>query len=379
VESSDPKKGELKTEVGKSSCQKKKELRPSPKTRRQAAPTSRPTLEWKNMPLFGIKNRRSGGSVKGDRGDGAGKPEETILHSSCRQLPVAVPDPEAAERAMFRRRLNRPRIPLVIHCEESSKTSLSPVVEKKKSPSILPKRKKDKQGLQWTEEEASLACLKLLESDCYADNRVGMEQLMVIVNRELVNSKQKNSVAEALLYPAEEDEFSCRLRVVFPSFFKDEFLSRKNSSQRHLLTKKDNETQESESTDETSFYSDLSDTTGKRYRRSLKLPALRVLISCLELVSRKPERKSLDISERFWHCILAYMVSSLEESNIERLECALCVKGLRLLSKSGSPAFEPYSSDFVSKMIVTTKEYGLETGDKILVRECDRFLKLSSC
>jgi hypothetical protein len=281
------------------------------------------------------------------------------------------------ERAKFRRRPTRPRIPLVIHCEEpSSKVSSYPASKSNhQSPTAFSKKSSDGEHTRPIKEHPTLCCLKLLESNCYEDNRVGIEQLVLVVNKELVNSKKKGSVAESLIFHAEQDQFSIRIRAVFPSFFTDEFLYRKgSSSQGKLKSVKESDTQESQSTDETSFYSDLSDHTGKKYRRSLKLPALRVFISCLELVSRQRRHKSVDLSHSFWNCILTYMVDSLEEANIERIECALCVKGFRLLIKLDPDSFLPYVKGTALSLIQSAKAYGQAEGDKMLVRECDRFL-----
>jgi hypothetical protein len=331
------------------------------------------------MSLFGIKSSFGGGSLNVDHGEGAGKKDDTTLHSSCRQLTEAFPQHEASVRAMFRRRTHQPRIPLVVHCEEPcAKLSSYPAIEKHKTSTGFANISINEEQTNKLKEYPT-QCLKLLESDCYEDNRAGIERLVIVVNQELVNSKKKGSVAESLIFHAEQDQFSTRIRAIFPSFFTDEFLFRKGSSiQRQLKTKKESETQESQSTDETSLYSDLSDDTRKRHRRSLKLPALRVFISCLELASRQRRKKSVDLSHSFWKCILTYMVDSLEEANIERIECALCVKGFRLLIKLDPESFAPYVKAAVCSMIKSAKAYGLAEGDKMLVRECDRFLAASS-
>lgn len=326
------------------------------------------------MPIPGIKKGLGGSFVYGEVGRDA-NPTRDIrantgkkIHSSCRQLPVACPEPDGAEPSLFRRPLHRPRIPLVIHCAKASESS-SVADFKQKSPRFA----KPKSPKKDTDYNPVWTCLKLLESDCYDDNRLGIEHLVMIVNRELVDSKWKGSVAESLILRNFEDVFSKRIRYVFPSFFTDEFLYRKSPNHQQIV-KKESETQESQSTGYTSLYSDLSDSTGRRHRRSLKLPALRVFVSSLELISTRPGKKSIDLSDPFWKCMLTYMVDSLEERNLGCLESVLYVKGFRLLLKVDPQTFHCLIKESILPLVVGVKEHGKEKGDKMLVRECDRLL-----
>ncbi|KAL3913485.1 MAG: hypothetical protein SGILL_006470 [Bacillariaceae sp.] len=336
------------------------------------------------MTLFGIKVKRGGGgSVKdGVEANHDNNNPEDKLYSSARQLPVACPEPEEVERAMFRRRINRPRIPLVIKCGQGASPPSSPTVQKKKSPLNF---RRDRQSPSDDNDDPKYECLRLLESELYEDNRLGIEHLVIIVNRELVNSKTEGSVAEALIYPSkeEDDDFAKRIRAVFPTFFTNGFLFKSFRQNKKSISNnknaKDSETQESGSTDETSFYSDLSNSTGKRYRRSMKLPALRVFVSSMELLSRKRNMPPLDAEDPFWKCMLAYMVDSLKAMHLERVESSLCVKGLRLLHKLDPSMLESKASDSVVSLMQGAKEHGKLDGDKMLVRECDRFLKVHKC
>jgi hypothetical protein len=273
-------------------------------------------------------------------------------------------------------------------------------------------------------------CVHLLESERYDDNRLGMEQLVILVNRELVNSQKTNSIAGALIFETDVDgttdndcdesgngSLSKRLRAIFPTFFYDEQYQQQYwvqqgetttsvdrpttprreplQQQQHPQNKnkiiknkggKDTVISEgSESTDDSnSLYSDLSNSTGRRHRPSLKLPALRVLVSSLELLSRTKRTVSssssdvIDLSDWFWKTMVAYLTESLEVFNIERVETALCVKVIRLLKSIDSQTMDPFIRNSVIPFITNIKDYGRSSGDKMLVRECDRLMKSMS-
>ena len=76
--------------------------------------------------------------------------------------------------------------------------------------------------------------------------------------------------------------------------------------------------------------------------------------------------------------MLAYLTESLEVINIERVETALCVKGIRLLKSIDSQTMDPYVRDSVLPLVPNIKDYGRSSGDKMLVRECGRLMKSMS-
>jgi hypothetical protein len=233
-----------------------------------------------------------------------------------------------------------------------------------------------------------------------------MERLLVLVNRELVNSKRDGSIAEYLIFEpssnynhdtiGDDNQLSKRLRTIFPTFFYDEqYLQQQGEittsvdrpfgrdplvhSTKKNTEKKDTVTEGSESTDEnSSLYSDLSDATGRYYRPSLKLPALRIFVSSLELLSNTKNSSDcpLDLSDWFSKSMLAYLTESLEVINIERVETALCVKAIRLLRSIDPNAMDMLVRDSVLPFVTNIKDYGRSCGDKMLLRECDRLIKI---
>ncbi|KAL3893733.1 MAG: hypothetical protein SGARI_007973, partial [Bacillariaceae sp.] len=326
--------------------------------------------------LFGIKKKLGGGGSGSSVKDGQQKcrvAEEKgeKPYSSCRQLPVAAtgPDPDdAVERSMFRRRLNRSRIPLVIQVGLGSSSSGS---SPPSSPMVQKNKKKQSQSPRHE-------CLRLIESDLYEDNRLGIEQLVVIVNRELVNSKTNGSIAEALICPSnninDDDDFATRIRAVFPTFFTEDFLQKSFRNTKKPVgaaatnnnSKRDSETQESQSTDETSFYSDLSNSTVRRYRKSMKLPALRVFVSSLELMSRKRKKQSLAAcDDPFWKQMLFYISDSLHVMHLEPVESSLCVKALRHVYKL-DPETLLFHTQTITPLVQAAQEHGRLDGDRML-------------
>jgi len=332
-------------------------------------------------------------------GNGEKRKEQTshaMKESGGKKLHVPQKKPTDSENTMttslFRRRLSRHcRIPREIHCGPSppptgiqnNRAFSGSSRAETQEPTVDQKQKLSKQ----IEESPFSACVNLLESDCYEDQRIGVELLVVLVNRELVNSKREGSIAESLIFEKEDDDddLSKRLRAVFRTFFyhQDTFYSDTQrprvGKERTSGRKKDTETEGSDSTDDTSsFCSDLSNSTGRRCRPSFKIPALRAFVSCLELVARSATTQTLDLSHGFWQDMLAYLTESLEAINIEKIETALCVKGFRLLRTIDPQTLDPFLKESVLPFVSNAKEYGRSGGDKMLVRECDRFLKTAS-
>jgi hypothetical protein len=205
-------------------------------------------------------------------------------------------------------------------------------------------------------------CLELLESGDYEDNRLGIERLVVLVNGELVNSTMEDSVSAALVFGGHDgDEIASRLRAVFPSFFSPE------EDSRH-----DEECGKGDE-GESSQHSDLTGST-RRLRMSMKPPALRVLLSSLELCSRV-QNQTVDLSDGFWQPMLGYMTESLETGNMQGIVAAMVVRSLRLLRKIEPHGMEPYIKYALLPSILSVRERGKSSKDKMLVRECERLLK----
>lgn len=261
-------------------------------------------------------------------------------------------------------------------------------------------------------------CVELLESERFDDNCLGMEHLLSMVNRELVNSSSpgdRTSVAYDLIYNNGED-FSMRLRDILPSFLCR--IPRKFAKVETSDT--DSTTSLSSSFSSPSLSSNSkADSEGifgsesaVFIKSSLRLPALQILISSLQLVTRTrrvSRRKSsnsisMDLGDRFWSKILAYMTTCLQDlgandSDSETLnpmqkcsiEAALVVKGLRLLCKLQPEVMSSYVRYSLLPFVSGALEFGTEhqqhkqsshkghhqrqSGDKMLVKECQRLLR----
>lgn len=216
--------------------------------------------------------------------------------------------------------------------------------------------------------DLSVMCMELLESGDYEDNRIGIERLIVVVNGELVNSKLEDSVALALVFGNDSDDrCMSRIRTAFPSIFRSADDSRQDKESR----KRDSFG--SQSSEEVSLYSDLTGSTAIR-QLSLELPALRVLVSSLELCS-KIRNRTINLSDAFWQPILVYMTESLEPGTTQRISMAMVLKCFRLLRKMEPQTMEPYLKYSLLPSILNAKEYGHSSRDKMIVRECEMLLQ----
>jgi hypothetical protein len=220
-----------------------------------------------------------------------------------------------------------------------------------------------------TRKDLPALCLQLLESDDYDDIFRGIQRLVVLVNGELVNSKLENSVARVLVFGSDDtDETTSKIRALFPTFFRSSF----DESRQDVLQFRDRDVHGVRSTDDASMYSDLTGSTARVFM-SLHLPALRILVSALELCSRV-QNQTINLSDEFWQSILRYMTRTIEDDNILGIATALVVKSLRLLRTIDPRAMEPYIKYSLLPSILNVKEKGKSSKDKMLVRECDRLL-----
>eukprot|EP00534_Pseudo-nitzschia_fraudulenta_P004338 CAMPEP_0201122720 /NCGR_PEP_ID=MMETSP0850-20130426/6285_1 /ASSEMBLY_ACC=CAM_ASM_000622 /TAXON_ID=183588 /ORGANISM="Pseudo-nitzschia fraudulenta, Strain WWA7" /LENGTH=452 /DNA_ID=CAMNT_0047389465 /DNA_START=252 /DNA_END=1610 /DNA_ORIENTATION=- len=327
-------------------------------------------------------------------------------------------------------------------------------------------------------------CLELLESERFDDNCVGMEHLVSITNHELVNSSTflvdnndkddgstlTSSIAYSLVYcnnNKHNEDLSKRLRAVFPSFLCESNHNSRTRRNRYGCkgdaSETDNESSLSFSSSSlSSSYYSRRDMVGHQDhqgsadyydqpRTSLKLPALRILVSSLELVTRtsslsspisspsssSSSHRSMNLLDGFWSSLLAYMTECLQDlvgiasaeyrqdcelqrtitqrnSNYQyqyhhnrhndiigspasslSIEAALVVKGVRLLHRLQPEFMSPYVRYSLLPFVSNARDFGMEqqqqqqqkghhrrqnsyssrTGDKMLVRECERLLK----
>lgn len=260
-------------------------------------------------------------------------------------------------------------------------------------------------------------CVEFLESERFDDNCLGMEHLLSIVNRELVNSSpgDRSSIAYDLIFNNGED-FSMRLRDVFPSFLchaPRKFAKVESSDTDSTASLSSSFSSPSLSANSKAESEGMAGSESAVFiKSSLKLPALQILISSLQLVTtirRVSRRKSscsisVDLGDRFWRQILAYMTTCLQDlgandSDSETLhpmqncsiEAALVVKGLRLLCKLQPEVMSPYVRYSLLPFVSSALEFGSEhrqhkqsshkghhrrlSGDKMLVKECERLLR----
>ena len=269
-------------------------------------------------------------------------------------------------------------------------------------------------------------CLALLESDWFDDNFVGMEQLVAMANHELVNSSKflvpgsdtnhgesippllSSTLAYSLVCNCKSNSvlgetFSARLRAIFPTFLCDGIAGRNDEDR----DQNDYSSESSTSSFSCSCQENENEDCNRQNHVSLKLPALRIIVSSLELVLRMTPTPrldhsysngrfpSIDLLDEFWRFTLAYMTDCLQAfslnvgngtdtpSRCNKVEAALVVKGFRLLYKLQPQKMGPYVRfsllPFVSNACELSKQrQGTKhsAGDVMVVRECERLLKI---
>ncbi len=194
-------------------------------------------------------------------------------------------------------------------------------------------------------------CIILMENElCIVDCRIGMEMLVMAVNSELVNLKKQDSIAQAIVcgtevgYKSETE----RLRNLFSSCFPEHAYKRR--SHEHVRV------------------TDLN---------NLKLPALRVLASSLELVSMLDANfvREIDLTSMFWVTLLRSMTETVQFVAESRLEATLSIKCIHLLYKLQPSTMGPYIRYSLLPYLLYAFEFGRENGDRMLLREAKTILK----
>lgn len=228
------------------------------------------------------------------------------------------------------------------------------------------------EGYNNTQKDLPTLCLQLLQSTDYEDIFRGIQRLVVLVNGELVNSKIEGSVARTLVFGNDnKDDVTSRIRTLFPTFFQPP-TSIVDDRRQDVECCRERDPRDVRSTDDVSSCSDLTGSTARLFM-SMKLPALRILVSALELCSRI-RNPIIDLSDEFWKSILRYMTKSIQNEDSSGIAAALIVKCLRLLRTMDPRAMEPYIKDSLLPSILNVKENGKLSNDQMLVRECDRLL-----
>jgi len=211
-------------------------------------------------------------------------------------------------------------------------------------------------------------CLSLLESDYNRnDCRTGMERLIKTVNSELVNFKKEGTIAMALVCGV---DLGCRseterLRKVILACFSENasaFYKRGISS-------------DSSSASDSYENSTLTDSYG--CLMDLKLPALRILASSLDLIAMlgPSVHSQVDLSSTFWMLILGSMSEATEVVAESRIEATLSIKCFRLLHQMQPKTMEPFIRYSLLPFLMHAYGFGKEHGDRMLVRETERLLK----
>ena len=222
------------------------------------------------------------------------------------------------------------------------------------------------------------AGLDLLESNLFEDNRYGIERLVKLVNSEVVNSKCHGSFAQALLCGNPSNSNEERLRKIFISLFCESRIpytpSDSMGEDRSFDEYSCSLEEESFLSYETSYCSNPEKPVG-RNNGALKLPALRVVASSLELLAslEVAEENKVDLSSPFWTEI--FRTISYYLANVRSIEATLSIKCIRLLRKLEPDTIDPYVRYTLFPLVSNAYQFGISRKDRILIREAERLLK----
>jgi hypothetical protein len=246
-------------------------------------------------------------------------------------------------------RSKRSRIPAMITCGPQGYPGDEHKLEEKAKEEEIdlvidcaPQNYAEEQKGEGEEEEAAAAeeeeygsFLSLMESEIHEDNRYGMQRLMQLANSEFVNLKQNGTIAQALICGDYTSHYDCaeRLRCVFLSFLSS---------------------------------------------KVLRLPALRVLASSIELIISLERTKPCDVnfSSRFWRATLETFANNLEDEEVERIEATLSIKCLRLLQTIDPPTINPFIRYSMLPYILNAHHLATIERDRVLQRESTKLLSL---
>jgi hypothetical protein len=218
-------------------------------------------------------------------------------------------------------------------------------------------------------------CLGLLESGDYDENRGGLERLIYKVNTELVNSAKINeSMAHVLACGGPQSDDNRRLRAAFLSFFCFEENGALSPTDFVGIEANFDTYYRHNDIDERSMDSDFDQPAGK-HNGALRLPALRVLASSLELLaSSKGEGQKLDIESTFWRLVLTSLSNMVENVEARRMDAALSIRCLRLLCQVETPLISSLVRYSLFPCILHAKDVGNQTRYRMLVKEVDALL-----
>jgi hypothetical protein len=247
--------------------------------------------------------------------------------------------------AMSLFRSKRSRIPVMITCgpqgypgeehkleEEEKEEEFDLVIDC--APQNYAEEQKGEEEAAAEKEEEYGSFLLLMESEIHEDNRYGMQRLMQLANSEFVNLKQNGTIAKALICGDYTSNYDCaeRLRGVFLSFLSSQVL---------------------------------------------RLPALRVLASSIELIiSLERTPCKVNFSTRFWRATFETFANILEDEEVERIEATLSIKCLRLLQTIDPTTINPFIRYSMLPYILNAHHIATIERDRVLQRESTKLLSL---
>jgi hypothetical protein len=212
------------------------------------------------------------------------------------------------------------------------------------------------------------ACLNFLTDDCIVQNRLGLEQLNALMQPttpDEIFPAQAKLISHALIYGGGEATPEAVLRQVFAALF---------------CEKEDCD----ESLDQDFEEEDLDNKDGDhpwgRHFGALHLPAIKLLITCLEIIQgeTKYKRKTIDFASQVWGSMFDTLAHNIRECHHDSAEfTGYSVKCLRILHELEPTTIGPIVKYTLFPFLISAQEYGNMQGGRMLEEESQELLQQS--
>jgi hypothetical protein len=213
-------------------------------------------------------------------------------------------------------------------------------------------------------------CLNFLTKDCIVQNRLGLEQLNALMQPTTpveIFPAQATLISQALIYGGGEATPEGVLRQVFASL-----LCEKEDCGESLG-------QDFEAEDEDLDNKDCDHLWG-RHGGALHLPAIKLLITCLEIiqVETRYKRNPIDFASQVWGSMFDTLVHNIRECHHDSAELTgYSVKCLRILHDLEPTTIGPIVKYTLFPFLISAQEYGRIQGGGMLEKECQELLQQS--
>jgi hypothetical protein len=199
-------------------------------------------------------------------------------------------------------------------------------------------------------------CLTFLTDDCIDQNRKGIDQLNALMK---LFPAQATAISQALIYGGGE---GATLEGDLRDFFAALICEKKDADGRL-----DQDFEEED------------DNPWGRHSGRLHLPAIKLLITCLEIIQleTKYDRNPIDFESRVWKSMFNTLAHNIRECHDSAAFTGYSVKCLRILHELEPATIGPIVKYTLFPFLVSAQEYGESLSCKMLEEESQELLQQS--